>query len=70
MKLFVWNYLIGLTDNYHDGGGLVIIAEDLVEANLLVTSETEFNEVLPLPDLTRECEGPVYIKVHADAGCC
>jgi len=32
MKIFVFNYIEKVSDNYHDGGGLVIIAKDIEHA--------------------------------------
>ena len=32
MKLFVFSYIGGLTNSWHDGGGLVVVAESLDEA--------------------------------------
>ena len=75
MKLFVWNRARRATDNYHDEGGIIAIAETLGRARELLAAQCD-NEDGPCsamtaePDLVRDCEGPEYIAIHPDAGCC
>lgn len=35
MKVFVWERIRGITDNYHDGGGLMILHTSLTSARRL-----------------------------------
>ena len=75
MKLFVWNRVDHATDNYHDEGGVMVIAETLDRARELLKGKTGKDErpcgaLTKEPDLVRECEGPDYIGVFPDAGCC
>lgn len=70
MNLYVWNGIGGITDNYHDGGGLMIIAEDLAAASELLRGVTPLKDFPKPPDLVRECNGPSEIKVFPNAGCC
>lgn len=73
MKLFIWDYVSNATGNYHDEGGIIVIAETLDRAREMIgaAKEREACEALTKdPDLTRECEGPEHIAVHQDAGCC
>jgi hypothetical protein len=41
MKLFVWEDVTPVSDRYHNGGGLVVIAEDLKAARKLYAKELE-----------------------------
>lgn len=52
MKIFVWQYVDGLTDNYHDGGGVVVVAESLERARQLVPALKDE------PDRAFEVAGP------------
>jgi hypothetical protein len=36
MNVYVWQEVTGLTDSYHSGGGLVVVAESLEAARALV----------------------------------
>lgn len=73
-SLYIWNRVAGLTDSYHDGGGLVVIASSLDRAREILTAEAGVQEnceafTIP-PDMEVECAGEEYIAVHPDAGCC
>lgn len=80
MKLFVWNDADAVSANYHSNGGLVVIAESFERAREMIAEATKKKpysqpdaicEALTIaPDLIRECEGPEYIAVHPNAGCC
>lgn len=73
MKLFMWDFVGGATGSYHDGGGVVVIAETLERAREMIAAEKEREKCEALtqePDLVRECDGPEHISVHPDAGCC
>lgn len=73
MKVFIWHN-VEVTENYHSGGGLVVIANDEKEArdsankvigvNLLAEEAPDVIEYL-LKDSTK----PV-VYIHPDAGCC
>lgn len=71
MKLYIWNYLEGLTDNYHSGGGLVIITDrDPNEAWRDYSSKGPLRE-LPEADTTVEVvSDKEQVWVFPDAGCC
>ncbi len=75
MKLFLFENLEHVSDNYHDAGGAVVIAPDKKQAekliyhtdNLQVTPE-EWDHVAEF-----ELSGNTYIPeviVFPDAGCC
>jgi hypothetical protein len=75
MKLFVWNDVDGVSHNYHDGGGVVVIAETLDRAREIIVSEgrskPDCGALKADPDLVRDCAaGEEYIAIHPDAGCC
>jgi hypothetical protein len=74
MKLFIWNNIDGVSRNYHDGGGLVVIAASLERAREMIVTEDRCKPTCAAltvdPDLTRECEGEEYFAIHPDAGCC
>jgi hypothetical protein len=41
MKIFIFESIYKLTDSYHEGGGLVIVAKDEDHAKQLITSDPE-----------------------------
>ena len=71
MKAFVWKYLDNLTSNYHSGGGLLLIAEDLESAIGFFKLDGGTIE-LPPPDFVFEAPGHTNRTevVFPDAGCC
>lgn len=71
MKLFVWDRVEKASPNYHDEGGVVVIAGSLERARELVEKQAPGCEAATVePSLVRECEGPEYLTIHPDAGCC
>lgn len=74
MKLFVWEYVYGLTENYHDGGGVMIISEDVESARRFYKSSGGLEGCTLLkedPSFTCNVENqePLVIE-FPDAGCC
>lgn len=78
MKLFIWENVEYLTTNYHDSGGLVIMAETLERARELVPAHTDDDgnpricEAMTQPPdaaLTVESEQE-RVWIFPDAGCC
>ena len=75
MKMFVWESVGGLTCNYHDGGGVLVIAEDLERARkvLLNTDGISIHcEALDdVPDFSAsvDCQEE-KVMTFPDAGCC
>jgi hypothetical protein len=70
MKIFIWQGVSGITDSYHDGGGVAVIAEDLEAARAHLGRSSAMKEA---PDfvfeLKRGTKGPQTI-VFPDSGCC
>ena len=72
MKVFVWQWLNHVSDNYHEGGGCTVVAEDLARAKVIATEAgVEFDEQSNEPDVY-ELKDSVEEKVFIfpDAGCC
>ena len=83
MKVFIWQMLDKVSNSYHEGGGLVVIAESLERAIALAEApqpkrylpdETEEGVAVVNDDPTRvidcaddEAEG---VFIFPDAGCC
>lgn len=73
-KIFIWENLSKVSNSYHSGGGLVIIAEDLEEAKSLAQADgnikfeegelNSFKEFVVMGEATSE------VIVFPDAGCC
>jgi len=71
MKVFVWDYIGSLTDNYHSGGGLIVFAEDEVRARELATAEgVTFSHGDDPADVRVVEGGSEAVYVMPDAGCC
>lgn len=73
MRLFIWKSVANLTSNWHDGGGLVVVAQDLDEARKRLAETCSGCEALTAdPDvvyaLADAVEAATY--VFPDAGCC
>lgn len=82
MKTYIWQYVAGITDNWHDGGGVLIITsrfyndawKEYVDKYQTEKGEYE-NDIeckeLPDPDLSYECSASEEkVFVFEDAGCC
>lgn len=76
MKIFVWSRLEELTRSEHDGGGLMIVAEDLNAAisawydRCATEGLTAHNRLTDPPDYQCNCDGDPVVIVFPDAGCC
>lgn len=73
MKIFIWNRVNELTDNFHPEGGLVIVADDIERARTLVRTQAlgSLEEGLKDPDYIMPVKHneELYL-VFPDAGCC
>lgn len=76
MYIFIWFDVNGLTDRYHDSGGLVIIASSLEAARESFRKEHPEQDKCEMfdvdPDETFELKGDISNRVYRfqDAGCC
>lgn len=85
MKTYIWQYLDGITDQYHDGGGLVIITEQTPDYEWKAYKSRMVNDTdeweaerweqlrddLPEPDISYQCELAFpQVIVFGDNGCC
>lgn len=73
MKVFVWQYINQLTDNYHSDGGLVVVAKDLERAHELARNEgVEFSEgeLTPTIEYNTDDSAEEKVFIFPDAGCC
>jgi hypothetical protein len=72
MKVFVWEDISNLTDNYHSDGGLIVFAETAERAiELAIEHGVSFHESELTANDVRIVEGgeeKVYIMPNA--GCC
>lgn len=69
MTLFLWLDVYNLTDNYHDGGSLLVIAESEAQARTAAAGSVE-SVPEKAPDVVRTCEGPEGVWVFPNTGCC
>lgn len=75
MYIFIWEDVKNLTGRYHDGGGLVIVAESLDKARaayLRDEGKTDCSALTVPPNRVITCadhESP-SVFVFPDAGCC
>lgn len=74
MKMFVFQYLNQVSDNYHPEGGLAVIAKDKEHVKELIKNEeyieityNEWDDVITY-DLAGDVEPRIF--VFPDAGCC
>ena len=72
-KMFVWEDVDGLTHNWHDGGGAVVIADNLeVARELLRTNGVHGRDVFVRePNFAASVAGEEdRVFIFPDAGCC
>jgi UDP-N-acetylmuramate-alanine ligase len=74
MKLFVFQYIGQVSENYHSGGGLAIVANDEEHVKELVqkeeyieVSEKDWEQVV-IYNISDNTEAKIF--VFPDAGCC
>lgn len=74
MKLYIWERVEHVTSNYHDEGGLMVIAEDLGEARALVSEECgkDCGAMTAEPDRVVTVAGEALkgVTTFPDSGCC
>ena len=85
MRLYVWNDIDGITDNYHDGGGVVMMTarpvqevwdeyrKSLLNRHKDYTRLVGIRATLPEADYVSEVapkENKELFRVFPDAGCC
>lgn len=85
MRLYVWNNIEGITDSYHDDGGVVMMTarpvqevwdeyrESLVNAYGDPSCLVDIRTTLPEADYVSEVvpkENKELFRVFPDAGCC
>lgn len=71
MKVFVWQSLSCVSDNYHSDGGLVVFAETEDRAYQLATEQGVRFYENESPDDVRVVEGGIEaVYVMPNAGCC
>lgn len=72
MKVFVWQNVRKVSENYHEGGGVVVFAEDEAAARALANAV--FGCALSddeTPDDVRDViGGEPRVYIMPDAGCC
>lgn len=74
MKVFIFNCIDEVSNSYHSGGGLVIIAEDIEHAKNVIGKDKYINPTeddwkdVEVFELKKKTE-PKY-WVMPDAGCC
>ena len=73
MTMFVWESVGNLTENYHDGGGVVVIAVSVDAARKQIEGACPkgCTALKDEPDYRANVEaGEEKIFVFPDAGCC
>ena len=72
MNLYVWKNVEKVSGNYHDEGGIMVIADTLDAARELIKASAPegCGAVTEEPDPVRKCDGPETVLVFPDAGCC
>lgn len=83
MKTYVWEYVGGLTTNWHSGGALLIITDgdpqdewkqyrsNQIAAGDDWDDQESLTKELPEPSFSYDCTAPFKgVWVFEDAGCC
>lgn len=77
-KAFIWEYVDGLTGNYHDGGGAIVFAPDLDCARSALRAfedvkddcEAFTKDPTHVIDVSMPDRAMPSVIVFPDAGCC
>ncbi len=73
-SLFVWESVSGLTEQYHDGGGVLVIAGSLELARELLAKSVPdpkaCDALTDPPDFTAPVVAEDRVTIFPDAGCC
>jgi hypothetical protein len=69
MKVFIWENLDDITPNWHDGGGVLVVAET-VEAKRQIPRRGSDPDSIPDPDHTWPVTADPRVIVFPDSGCC
>jgi len=73
MKVFVWDRIRDVSDNYHSEGGLVVFAQDEERARIIAneTCGVSLSDE-EIPNKVVDVDGTTQESVHTfpDAGCC
>jgi hypothetical protein len=72
MKVFVWEDISNLTDNYHSDGGLIVFAETVERAiEMAIEQGVTFHESeLTADDVRIVGGGEEKVYIMPNAGCC
>lgn len=79
MNAYIWQNATDITDNYHSGGGVLVIAPDLERAREVFLRDaarrgfvpSESNVLTTVPDIFYRIEAPdERLFLFPDAGCC
>jgi len=82
MQAFIWKSTSNVSDNYHDDGGLIVVAESLEAARALIVASShgeqyrrevppECGALTEAPDITLHLvSGEPRLVVFPNAGCC
>lgn len=70
MRIFIWEGVSNLTDNYHDGGGLVVVAESVERAWQLAPKGSDAVNRHPDRSFTLQEQAVEEAFIFPDAGCC
>ena len=72
MKVFVWVSVGACSNNYHEGGGVVVFAESEARARELANKEPgcAINEDEKPDDVRSVYGGQEAVYIMPDAGCC
>lgn len=73
MKVFVWNRIANVSQNYHSEGGLVVFAESEERARSIANETGEITiDESEMPDKVADVADTTEESIHSfpDAGCC
>lgn len=71
MKVYIYEYVSGITNSWHNGGGLVIVTDrDPLDAYNALSDMPDRAE-MPEPDSVIEAPGATErLHIFPDEGCC
>lgn len=71
MILFIWQDAQSITDNWHSGGSVVVIAPDEARARELANAVENCNiDESEMPEKVGNIESGERVWIFPDAGCC
>ena len=72
MNVYIWERIGNVTKNYHDGGGLLVIAKSITRAREIIKKKVskKCEALTIMPDIYYSIKAKEQVIIFPDSGCC